>query len=248
MNQRPRTAKRVSGREPIGPGGSELSRHLLHAQEQERARISRELHDEIGQALMVLRFQLDMLANDSGSEELRGKVHEAIDLLDRTIEGLRRTIARLSPRLLEEFGLIPAVRRQAQLLAQHTGITPHLDLPEHIEPMDHDVEVALYRSVQEAVLNLAKHSHATNFTVSLKLLRDAVSLRIEDDGLGFSPRAALGRGFGLSGMRERAAALGGTVKISSQKNAGTQIEVLLPLNLQTAPVQGETARALRQVS
>ena len=225
---------------------SQLSRQLLQAQEQERARISRELHDETGQALMVLRFQLEMLLNDGSGPDFGAKVGEALELLDRTIEGLRRTIARLSPRLLEEFGLIAAIRRQAQLLAKHTGITPHLSLPENLAAMDHDVELALYRSVQEALLNLAKHSHADNFNISLQVRSNEVLLRIEDDGAGFSPRAAQGKGFGLTGMRERAVALGGTVKIHSQRNSGTQIEVVLPRVVKTNAETEPETRALRQ--
>src|SRR5213595_2390615 len=107
----------------------ELSRQLLKAQEEERRRISRELHDETGQALMVLRFQLELLAGETQSEEVAAKIREALDVLDRTIEGLRRTIARLSPRVLEEFGLITAIRRQSQLLAKHTGMKARLELP-----------------------------------------------------------------------------------------------------------------------
>src|SRR6478735_2482545 len=84
---------------------SELSRHLLKVQEEERRRISRELHDETGQALMVLRFQLEMLASNVKNQEQKDMVQESLDVLDRTIEGLRRIIARLSPRVLEEFGL-----------------------------------------------------------------------------------------------------------------------------------------------
>ena len=80
-------------------------------------------------------------------EEQKGKIQESLDVLDRAIEGLRRTIARLSPRVLEELGLLTAIRRQAEVLAKHTGIKGHLELPEDLSAMDHDVEVALYRSV-----------------------------------------------------------------------------------------------------
>lgn len=207
---------------------AELSRQLLKAQEEERRRISRELHDETGQALMVLRFHLEMLAGDARSEEQKAKIQEALEVLDRSIEGLRRTIARLSPRVLEELGLVTAIRRQALLLAKHTGMKAHLELPEDIAPMDHDVEVALYRSVQEALHNLAKHSRASNFTVRLAPTVNKVCLQIEDDGVGFSPRTAQERGFGLTGMRERAAALGGSMKVHSERGKGTHIRILLP--------------------
>jgi two-component system, NarL family, sensor histidine kinase UhpB len=211
------------------PNAADLSRQLLKAQEEERRRISRELHDETGQALMVLRFHLEMLAGDTKSEEQKAKIQESLEVLDRTIEGLRRTIARLSPRVLEELGLVSAIRRQALITAKHTGMKAHLELPEDLAPMDHDIEVALYRSVQEALHNIAKHSRATTFTVRLSRSANKVSLQIEDDGVGFSPRTAPERGFGLTGLRERAAALGGSVRIHSESGHGTQIRIVLPL-------------------
>ncbi len=207
---------------------SDISRQLLKAQEEERRRISRELHDETGQALMVLRFHLEMLAGDTRGEEERGRIQDSLEVLDRTIEGLRRTIARLSPRVLEELGLVAAIRRQALVLAKHTGIKANLELQDDLGPIDHDIEVALYRSVQESLHNLAKHSQAKNFTVRLARSGSKISLQIEDDGVGFSPRNASERGFGLTGMRERTAALGGSMRVHSESGRGTQIRILLP--------------------
>ena len=207
----------------------ELSRQLLKAQEEERGRISRELHDETGQALMVLRFHLEMLSSETRSEEQKSRIQESLDLLDRTIEGLRRTIARLSPRVLEELGLIAAILRQAQLLARHTGIHPHIELPESVESLDHDLAVALYRSVQEALHNIAKHARAKNFAVQLKVTNRRVSLQIEDDGVGFSLRSSQAKGFGLTGMRERTVALGGSVTVRSQPGKGTRIRIAFPI-------------------
>ena len=140
---------------------------MLKGEEEERRRISRELHDETGQALMVLRFQLEMLASNAKNSEQQARVEESLEVLDRTIEGLRRIIARLSPRVLEELGLLAAIRRQAQLLANQTGMKARLDLPAEIAPMNHDIEVAVYRSTQEALHNISKHSQARNFTVRL---------------------------------------------------------------------------------
>ena len=207
----------------------ELSRQLLKAQEEERRRISRELHDETGQALMVLRFHLEMLASQTRTQEQKAQIQESLDLLDRTIEGLRRTISRLSPRVLEELGLIAAIRSQTQLLVRHTSMQAHLDLPESTGPLDHDLEVALYRSVQEALHNIAKHSRAKNFTVQLTINHSRVSLQIEDDGIGFLPRSSQQRGFGLTGMRERTAALGGSMKVRSQPEKGTRIRITFPI-------------------
>jgi signal transduction histidine kinase len=216
----------IAGLQPSELG--ELSRHLLKVQEEERRRISRELHDETGQALMVLRFQLEMLAGENENREVAAKIREALELLDRTIEGLRRTIARLSPRVLEEFGLSTAIRRQAQWLAKHTGMKASLEIPENWSSADHDLDVALYRSVQEALHNVAKHSQASKFSVRLEVAAEKVTLQVEDDGVGFSRRAAHIRGFGLTGMRERAAALGGSMKVRSERGKGTSIQIQLP--------------------
>ena len=208
---------------------SELSRQLLNAQEEERGRISRELHDETGQSLMVLRFHLEMLASDTRSQEQKARIQESLDLLDRTIEGLRRTIARLSPRVLQELGLITAIRRQAELLQRHTGVKVHLEVPEDSTPLDHDLEVALYRSVQEALHNVAKHSRARNLNVKLTMTNSRISLQVEDDGVGFVPRLSQQRGFGLTGMRERAAALHGSMSVRSQPGKGARIRIVFPI-------------------
>jgi signal transduction histidine kinase len=223
------SAKAKSRRTTEETEPAELSRQLLQAQEEERRRITRELHDETGQALMVLRFHLEMLAGDVHTEQQKSAIEESLELLDRAIEGLRRTIARLSPRVLEELGLVAAIRRQAELLTRHTRIRAHLHLPEDLPLLDHDVQVAIYRSVQEALQNVIKHSHARNFTVKLTWGAGRVLLEVEDDGAGFSPRNAQQRGFGLTGMRERAAALGGSMKIRSEPDKGTRIRIAFPL-------------------
>lgn len=209
--------------------GSDLSRQLLQAQEEERRRITRELHDETGQGLMVLRFQLEMLASEASNHGQKARIQESLALLDRTIDGLRRTIARLSPRVLEELGLITAIRKQAQLLARHTGIHSHLELPEDTRELDSDVQVAVYRSVQEALSNIAKHSQASNFKVKLTSNSSKLTLEVEDDGIGFSPRTAQNRGFGLKGMRERATALSGSMIIRSNPGKGTRVRIVFQL-------------------
>ncbi len=210
------------------PPAAELSRQLLKVQEEERRRISRELHDETGQSLMVLRYHLELLGGEWRTDDQRAKITEALEVLDHAIEGLRRTIARLSPRVLEELGLVSAISRQVQLLSRHTGIKSRLHLPQELGGLEHDLEVALYRSVQEALHNVAKHSHASTFTVSLIQSEDKVTLHVEDDGVGFSTRVGQEGGFGLTGMRERAVALGGSMKVHSEKGKGTHLRIVFP--------------------
>lgn len=225
---------------------SDLSRQLLQAQEEERRRITRELHDETGQSLMVLRFQLEMLAGEAIDDSQKARIQESLVLLDRTIDGLRRTIARLSPRVLEELGLVVAIRKQLQLLARHTAVRTHEELPEDVGELDSDVQVAVYRSVQEALHNVAKHSRARNAKVKLTISGGKLSLEIEDDGIGFSTRNAADRGFGLKGMRERASALGGSMKIHSQPGKGTRIRISFHLEEQGS--RSGTDRSLRRAS
>jgi two-component system, NarL family, sensor histidine kinase UhpB len=222
----------------------ELSRQLLQAQEEERRRISRELHDETGQALMVLRLQLEMLLSEAKKHDQRSRIQDSLDLMDRTIEGLRRTIARLSPRVLEELGLITAIRRQAQLLTKHTAMHAQLELPANAGALGHDLEVALYRSVQEALQNIAKHSRARNFTIRLVLTRHRISLTIEDDGVGFVLSAARQKGFGLTGMRERAAALGGSVTVRSRPEEGTRVRIIFSVPRDNRQTRGASAKPL----
>jgi len=239
--RRPRTA--------AAPESAEISRQLLKGEEEERRRISRELHDETGQALMVLRFHLEMLSGDARTEEQQAKVEESLEVLDRTIEGLRRIIARLSPRVLEELGLLAAIRRQAQQLTHHARIKARLELPEKIAPIDHDIEVALYRSVQEALHNIAKHSEARNFAVRLHASGAKVLLEIEDDGVGLLSTSPHQRGFGLTGMRERTVALGGSMTIHSRRGKGTVVRIALPSTLAGAKPQAAAGAApLRRAS
>jgi signal transduction histidine kinase len=227
---------------------AESSLQLLKGEEEERRRISRELHDETGQALMVLRFHLEMLAGDSSTRGQRAKVQESLEVLDRTIEGLRRIIARLSPRVLEELGLLAAIRRQAQQLKNQMRIKVHLELPENIAAVDHDIEVALYRSVQEAFHNIVKHSQAQNLSAKLETAGGKVLLDIEDDGVGLPGRNAHERGFGLTGMRERAVALGGSMIAHSRRGRGTHIRIVLPCVLQPNQEARSSSRPVRRVA
>ena len=208
---------------------SELSRHWLRAQEEERRHISRELHDGTGQGLMVLRLYLGMLASESLNPESQAKIQEALKLLDHTVEDLRRIIRRLSPRALEEMGLLAAIRKSVRDLSRGTGLKARLELSSELGELDPELEVALYRSLQEALHNIAKHAQAQQFLVSVHCSNGSICLRVEDDGVGFSGhRPSRSRSFGLLGMKQRIAALGGTVRISSRKAGGTCIKILLP--------------------
>ena len=212
---------------PVSETHSELSLQLLRAQEEERKRISRELHDETGQALMLLRLQLAMLRTENpGCQE---KVRQVTELLDRTIGGLRRIISRLSPRVLEEVGLLAAIRKEARELGKNTAIKVRLNLPSNLGNLSREIEIAAYRCVQEALHNVTKHSRAHNVSIELWRSEQRLTLLIQDDGIGISDKQQVRtKGFGLIGMRDRIAVLGGTVRISSQAG-GTRVRIFLPI-------------------
>jgi two-component system sensor histidine kinase NreB len=231
MSPSARTNRRKLVHERSGKGaqGPDLSRHLVRAQEEERKRISRELHDGTGQGLMVLRLYLGMLASETQGLESQLKIREALNLLDHTIEDLRRIVGRLSPRTLEEIGLLAAIRKEARDVSKNSGIKGQLELPPGLDKLGYEIEVAIYRSLQEALHNIVKHSQAKNFTVRLQRSAGRVCLAVEDDGVGLcGKRDSRSRTFGLLGMRERIAALGGKVQIRSREGKGTRIRVVLP--------------------
>jgi signal transduction histidine kinase len=236
---------------------AELSAHLLQAQEQERKRISRELHDETGQALMVIRLYLGMMETalakqslalgprrlgrstetmlsdprlDTRHSLLKSKLHETLEVVDRSIEGLRRIIGRLSPLVLQELGLLAAIRKEAKDLAKSTGIRTRVAIEDNVGRLAGDAEAALYRVVQEALHNVARHAHANSVTIQMSRDFHDVLLCIEDDGQGMSQSARDPNrpSFGLRGMQERISILGGTVKITSAKGKGTRLQIRVP--------------------
>jgi len=208
---------------------AELSGHLLRVQEEERKRISRELHDETGQGLMVIRLYLGMLESAAG-HRARGKIRETLGVVDRTIEGIRRIIGRLSPLVLQELGLVAAIRKEAKDLAKNTGVKARVAVSDDVGRLPPECEAALYRVVQEALHNVAKHAQAKSVNIQMSREDGLVRLSIEDDGQGMSkPAGFSGRSFGLAGMRERIGMLRGSVKVTSVKGKGTRIEVLVPV-------------------
>ncbi|ABF43289.1 GAF sensor signal transduction histidine kinase [Candidatus Koribacter versatilis Ellin345] len=214
---------------------AELSGYLLRAQEEERKRISRELHDETGQALMVIRLYLGMLEATVTTRTAKTKIHETLEVVDRTIEGIRRIIGRLSPLVLQELGLIAAIRKEAKDLAKSAGVKAKVSVGDNVGRLSPVTETAVYRVVQEALHNVAKHAHATTVTIQLRRDGGLVKLCIEDDGVGIkqSQKPNPGRrSFGLAGMRERITTLEGTLKVGpasrNDEGAGTRIEVTVP--------------------
>ena len=208
---------------------AELSGHLLRAQEEERKRISRELHDETGQALMVIRLYLGMMESGITARNVRGKIRETVDVVDRTIEGIRRIIGKLSPLVLQELGLIAAIRKEAKDFAKNTGVKARVLITEDVGRLAPGTEQAIYRVVQEALHNVAKHAKASNVTVQVVREEQQVQVIVEDDGIGIQTRTgAREQSFGLAGIKERIAMLGGISRVTSAEGKGTRIEINVP--------------------
>jgi two-component system sensor histidine kinase NreB len=184
---------------------------------------------------MVIRLYLGMLDGTAGSSvELRKKIGETVNVVDQTIEGIRRIIAKLSPLVLEELGLIAAIRKEAKDFTKRTGVRTRVAVSDSVGRLSNQTETAIYRVVQEALHNVAKHAQAKNVTVQMARKDENLVLVIQDDGVGISNGPVVGRNFGLSGMTERVAMLGGAAKVVSAKNKGTRIEVKVPVT-QRAP-------------
>ncbi len=221
-----RVARRRSAVHPaiLDPGASQIARYLFQIEEAERRRIGRELHDETAQGLTVVRFYLGMLQEISTSRNTHKTLGEALAVIDRTIEGLRRIVARLSPQALEKLGLIGGIRKEARTLSRSGDTQVEVNISAHFGRLSPETELALYRLVQEALHNIAKHAQAKHVQIDLRRDGGSVHLLITDDGVGFGRGANAHRNsYGLFGMRERIKSLGGTFRIRSRKGRGTRI-------------------------
>ena len=209
-----------------------LSERVLEVGEEERRRIGRELHDETEQSILLLRLQLEMLEREFRGHACAGRIREARLTAERAIEEIGRLIAALSPAVLERLGLLEAIRGLAGRLRKGPGnVRVRLSLPKRAPPLAAATQVALYRILQEGCNNILKHARANTVKIHLRFADGFIELTLQDDGRGFNPDAAenpLGT-FGLIGMRERAALVGGRVDVRSAPGRGATLHVRLPL-------------------
>ncbi|HEX8997271.1 MAG TPA: ATP-binding protein [Ktedonobacterales bacterium] len=210
------------------------ARHILHAQEEERKRIARELHDETSQALTSLLISLALLEESVTDPTGRERIRETRTLAHETLRAVRNMSLDLRPSALDDLGLLPALRGYVKDYQQKCGIEAELVASGLKERLPPEVETALYRMIQESLTNTAKHARARHVWVTLT--EDGMLLRatIRDDGRGFDATSVLrtrwqDRGLGLAGIQERAALLDGSVEIESEPGAGSLITVTIPL-------------------
>lgn len=202
--------------------------------EEEKARLARELHDELAQSLTALKMDTIWVRDHASfvPETVTAKLNEMVEMLDRTVAATRRMAADLRPLMLDDLGLAPAIEWLASNFMQRCGVPCTLSVNDELElELPEPYATAVFRIVQESLNNIAKHAAASQVMVTLDKTQDAVRLRVQDDGCGFfSDGARKPQSLGLMGLRERAQLLGGSVAISSARGKGTTVEVSIPLD------------------
>ena len=203
-------------------------RRVVDAQEVERRRLARELHDETGQALTSILLGLKNLEETLQTEESREATARLRELVVATLQDVRRLAVELRPSALDDFGLVAALERLTSSFAEQTGMAVDFGAALGSERLPGEIETALYRIVQESLTNVVKHARARHVSIALTRMEGFVTAVVEDDGQGFDPGSG-GEGFGLIAMRERLALLGGRLRIESSSSAGTTIAADVPL-------------------
>jgi signal transduction histidine kinase len=229
---------------------SELYQRIISAQEGERQRIARELHDGTGQVLTGLGLGLKAAAESVGrSPELAAQQLLALkDLNASALQELRDLIADLRPSILDDLGLVPALHAQVKAFRERTGIDAVFDSRGPRRRLSPEEEIVIFRIAQEALTNVAKHAGAAHVMVRLTFHDDATHLVVTDDGRGFDPAEALQaagtrRAWGLLGMQERVTLIGGACEITSKPGKGTTVRVVVPHHDEGERDEPETATA-----
>ncbi len=207
----------------------DLSARLVSAQEEERRAISRELHDEVGQSLSALLMEAGNAAANVPPESavVRRHVDSIKKLAEASVNVIRNMTLLLRPSMLDDFGLVPALEWQAREVFKRTGLRVQVSAGEGAAELPDELKTCIYRVVQEALHNCARHSQARSVKVVVEQEQSRILLTVEDDGHGFDARRV--RGLGLVGMEERVNHLGGSFQVRSQPGAGTKVAVELPL-------------------
>jgi signal transduction histidine kinase len=228
-----RLAKRFAARAAVAVDHSRrvartTVERIVSGQEQERRRLSRELHDETGQALTSILLGLKAIEETQDTERFPAALAELRALVVATLQDVRRLAVELRPKALDDFGLVPTLERLTSTFEEQTGIATHLEsrLPESRLPSE--IETVLYRVVQEALTNVVKHADANRVSIVLMRRNGSVTTVVEDDGRGFDPSAAREDALGLAGMRERLALVGGRLRIESGVGSGTTLVAEVP--------------------
>ncbi len=220
--------------------GRSRATQILHAQERERKRIARELHDETSQVLTSLLISLKLLEESVSDDGARERINETRALAHQTLRTVRSLSIDLRPSALDDLGLLPALRWYIKEFQKKCALDVEFVASGLEDRLSPEMETATYRIVQEALTNIAKHAQARHVFVSVDEDGAHLRVRVRDDGRGFDAQAVLrtpwqDRGLGLAGMLERASLLNGSVQISSQPDSGSTIDLTLPLRRDSHP-------------
>jgi signal transduction histidine kinase len=211
-----------------------LSARMVEQHEEERRRLSRELHDETAQVFSAVKMELGVL-REGVPPEAAARIDHALELVDTGIRGIRSVVHSLRPSLLDDLGLLPALRSLITEFTQRSGLTVTLDAPAALVPLSKDAELALFRALQEALSNVARHAEAGTVAVSIRQDGARLALTVQDDGRGLPAGITTDTierpgHMGITGMRERIGALGGSVTVEAPAGAGVRLVVTLPLD------------------
>jgi signal transduction histidine kinase len=224
----------------------QLSRQILSAQEDERKKISRELHDVIAQTLTGINVRLAALKKEAAlnTKGLDRNIARTQRLVEKSVNIVHQFARELRPAVLDDLGLIPALHSFMKLFSARTGVRTHLKAFADVEQLDTARRTVLFRVAQEALTNVARHAKASRVEVSIQKLPDGVCMKIKDDGKSFQvERVIAGQGnkrLGLLGMRERVEMVGGTFCVESAPGQGTTVRVEIPFAQETPPENPET--------
>jgi signal transduction histidine kinase len=209
-----------------------LSGRMIEQHEEERRRLSRELHDETAQVFSAVKMELGVL-RDTAQPGQAARLDHVLALIDTGIRSIRSVTNDLRPSLLDDLGLLPALRSLVADFGERSGIRTGLAVPSALPPLSREAELALFRALQEALSNVLRHANARTVDIGISINREGVLLQVSDDGRGLPTGVApesleLQGHMGLAGMRERITALGGTVRLRGRTGAGALLEVLVP--------------------
>ncbi len=231
-----------------------LSRQLLSAQEEERKKISRELHDVIAQTLTSINVRLASLKKDAAMDAkgLDRNIALTQRLVERSVDIVHQFARELRPTVLDDLGLIPALHTFMKSFKERTGISVSLSAFAAVERVNGDKRTVLYRVAQEALTNAARHSHASQVNVQIQKLSGTICMKIKDNGKGFRKEHVLhskkSKRLGLLGMRERLEMVGGNFTISSVPGKGTTITAQIPLMNRMSAVKGKLSRSSPKIT
>jgi two-component system, NarL family, sensor histidine kinase UhpB len=205
----------------------ESGSRALAAQEAERSRIARGLHDEVGQVLTAVLLELDALA-PSLPRDRQDELTETKTTVRRALEEVRRIARELRPEMLEELGLVSALTELSSAFSRRTGLRVERDFDQTLPPLSEEAELALYRVAQESLTNVVRHADATRASMTLERGPDSVVLRVRDDGRGFANGRPPERQGGIRGMRERALLVGGALAVEAAPAGGVEVRFEVP--------------------